>query len=45
MTTVLQSKATKLFLVLAGFFVCNALVAEMIGCKIFSLEKPKWIIE
>ena len=39
MTTVLQSKATKLFLVLAGFFVCNALVAEMIGCKIFSLEK------
>lgn len=39
MTSVLQSKATKLFLVLAGFFVCNALVAEMIGTKIFSLEK------
>jgi len=39
MSSVLQSKATKLFLVLAGFFVCNALVAEMIGTKIFSLEK------
>ncbi len=39
MTSVLKSKATKLFLVLAGFFVCNALVAEMIGTKIFSLEK------
>lgn len=39
MSSVLQNKATKLFLVLAGFFVCNALVAEMIGTKIFSLEK------
>lgn len=39
MSSVLNSKATKLFLVLAGFFVCNALVAEMIGIKIFSFEK------
>ena len=39
MSSVLKNKATKLFLVLAGLFVCNALVAEMIGTKIFSLEK------
>ncbi len=39
MSSILQNKATKLFLVLAGFFVCNALIAEMIGVKIFSLEK------
>ena len=39
MSTVLSNKATKLFLILGGFFICNALVAEMIGVKIFSLEK------
>jgi len=39
MSSVLSNKATKLFLVLGGFFICNALVAEMIGVKIFSLEK------
>jgi len=39
MTSVLKNKSTKLFLVLAGFFICNALVAEMIGVKIFSFEK------
>lgn len=27
-----------LFLVLGGFFICNALIAEFIGVKIFSLE-------
>lgn len=31
-------KPTRLFLVLSGFFVTNALVAEFIGVKIFSLE-------
>ena len=35
---ILSSKATKLFIVLAGFFICNALVAEFIGMKIFALE-------
>jgi len=35
---VLSSKATRLFVVLAGFFICNALVAEFIGMKIFALE-------
>ena len=32
-------KSSKLFLVLAGFFITNALIAEFIGIKIFSLEK------
>lgn len=32
-------KKTKLFLILGGFFITNALVAEMIGGKIFSLEE------
>ena len=39
MSSVLANKATKLFLILGGFFICNALVAEMIGVKIFSFEK------
>ena len=33
-----KDKSQKLFLVLAGFFLTNALVAQMIGVKIFSLE-------
>lgn len=37
--TILRDKSTRLFLVLAGFFVANALIAEIIGVKIFSLEK------
>lgn len=36
---ILSSKATKLFIVLGGFFIANALLAEFIGIKIFSLEK------
>ena len=32
-------KAQTLFLCLAGIFICNALLAELIGVKIFSLEK------
>ena len=38
-TQILASKATRLFLVLGGFFITNALLAEFIGIKIFSLEK------
>ncbi len=34
----LSKKKQNIFLVLAGFFVCNALIAEIIGVKIFSLE-------
>ncbi len=37
-SNILSDKSTKLFLILAGFFVANALVAEFIGAKIFSLE-------
>ena len=31
-------RSQRLFVVLAGFFVCNALLAEFIGVKIFALE-------
>jgi uncharacterized integral membrane protein (TIGR00697 family) len=34
----LSNKPFRLFIVLAGFFVTNALVAEFIGVKIFALE-------
>lgn len=37
--TILQNKPTKLFLAIATFFVANAIIAECIGGKIFSLEK------
>jgi uncharacterized integral membrane protein (TIGR00697 family) len=37
--TIIKSKPTRLFLVLGGFFIANALIAEIIGVKIFSLEK------
>mgnify|MGYP006186345793 FL=1 len=34
-----QERANRLFLVLAAFFVSNALLAEFIGVKIFALEE------
>lgn len=34
-----ESKKVYLFLILGGFFIANALLAEFIGVKIFSLEK------
>ncbi len=37
--SILKSKPTKLFIILGGFFITNALLAEIIGVKIFSLEK------
>ncbi|MEZ4737909.1 MAG: queuosine precursor transporter [Flavobacteriales bacterium] len=36
--SILHDKPTRLFLILAGFFVANALIAEMIGVKLFQLE-------
>jgi uncharacterized integral membrane protein (TIGR00697 family) len=36
--SILKNKPTRLFLVLAGFFITNAVLAEFIGVKIFSLE-------
>lgn len=38
-TNILKDRATKLFVIFAAFFVANALIAECIGTKIFSLEK------
>lgn len=38
MKNVLSQKSTRLFILLGGFFVTNALVAEFIGVKIFALE-------
>ena len=37
--TIVKHKPTRLFLFLGGFFITNALIAEVIGVKIFSLEK------
>src|SRR6476659_3473817 len=36
---ILKDKPAKLFLGITAFFCCNALIAESIGTKIFSLEK------
>jgi uncharacterized integral membrane protein (TIGR00697 family) len=36
--SILADKANRLYLVLGGFFVANALIAEMIGVKLFQLE-------
>lgn len=35
---ILKHKPTKLFIVLTSFFIANALIAECIGTKLFSLE-------
>jgi len=36
--SILKDKSTRLFIFLGGFFIVNALTAETIGVKIFSLE-------
>ena len=36
--SILKDKGTKLFILLAGIFITSALLAELIGVKIFSLE-------
>ena len=38
MKTLISNKGFRLFVILGGFFVANAMVAEFIGVKIFSLE-------
>jgi queuosine precursor transporter len=35
---IIKDRATRLFIMLGGFFIANALIAEFIGVKIFSLE-------
>src|SRR6478735_8985343 len=37
--TIIKNKPTRLFIILGGIFIANALIAEIIGVKIFSLEK------
>ena len=41
----MDSKANILFMFLGGFFICNAVVAELIGTKIFTLEKTLGLTE
>ena len=36
---ILKDRSTRLFILLSAFFIANALIAEVIGVKIFSLEK------
>ncbi len=36
--SIINSKGIRLFIILGGFFIANALIAEFIGVKIFSLE-------
>ncbi len=38
MKHIIENKGTKLFIILGGFFISNALIAEFIGVKIFQLE-------
>ena len=35
---IIRDRPTRLFIILGGFFIANAIVAEVIGVKIFSLE-------
>lgn len=35
---ILKDRSIKLYMILGGFFITNALIAEVIGVKIFSLE-------
>ncbi|MET0634848.1 MAG: queuosine precursor transporter [Chitinophagaceae bacterium] len=36
--SIMRHKPTRLFLILGGFFITNALIAELMGVKLFSLE-------
>jgi queuosine precursor transporter len=36
---IVKDRSTRLFIILGGFFITNALIAEVIGVKIFSFEK------
>ena len=36
---IIKDKSTKLFVILGAFFIANAIIAEFMGVKIFSLEK------
>ena len=36
---IIRDKSTRLFLILGSFFIANAIIAEVIGVKLFSLEE------
>ncbi len=36
---IIRDKSTRLFIILGGFFIANALIAEIVGVKLFSLER------
>jgi uncharacterized integral membrane protein (TIGR00697 family) len=36
--SIIKDKPARLFLILGGFFIANALIAELMGSKLFSLE-------
>jgi queuosine precursor transporter len=36
---IIKDKPTRLFIILSGFFIANALIAELMGVKLFSLER------
>jgi hypothetical protein len=42
---ILKDKSTKLFILLGGIFIASALIAEVIGVKIFSFEDTLGIKE
>lgn len=35
---IIKDRSTRLFIILGGFFIANAILAEVIGVKVFSLE-------
>jgi queuosine precursor transporter len=35
---IIKDKPTRLYIVLGGFFIANAIIAEVVGVKVFSLE-------
>jgi queuosine precursor transporter len=35
---IIKDRPTRLFIVLGGFFIANAIIAEVVGVKVFSLE-------
>jgi uncharacterized integral membrane protein (TIGR00697 family) len=37
--TIIKHRPTRLFIILAGIFIANALIAELMGVKLFSLEE------
>ena len=38
MNNILSNKVNRLFIILGGFFIANAIIAELIGVKLFSVE-------